>query len=504
MKNPLFNKFVLGIFVCLMVLLAVQWYSLHHFVGLQRVEFNKSINNVLEKTISDNRKVRTDSISHEMYRWLMDTTLTKIYSKLHADYKQTVYYVEDVTAPRIQRTDFSLPYDNRPVTPGNDSVKMAIAQHVVTLFRQQYLDYESVYYYTYTIGAKAAALSEKLRNDTLQLKQAFIQHLEEAGLSTDFRLKFMEEQDSVEINTYTQLAMAPQSLQTRLYKTGSYTKSQRMYVAATFDDPTQWLFGKLLTPILISVGIVLGVAGALFYFYRIIRKQKQLAQLKNDFIDNMTHELKTPIATIHAAAEALQFFGAHEDVTKREKYLTNITSQADRLNTIVNKVLDISSFDRNELALQRSKIPVNDLLREIQQTHKLVHPDVELTMELSPAETEITGDRFHLKNVLFNLVDNAVKHSNLDKPVIRITAMKEANNSGIVVHDNGQGIPADHLPRIFDKFYRVPTGNIHRVKGFGLGLYYVKKIIDLHDGVITIESQLGKGTSVHIQLPLSA
>jgi len=134
--------------------------------------------------------------------------------------------------------------------------------------------------------------------------------------------------------------------------------------------------------------------------------------------------------------------------------------------------------------------------------HKTVHPEVTLNMVLA-TDTEITGDRFHLKHVLFNLVDNAVKYNTSEKPLIRISTNREQDHSGITVYDNGEGIPADHLPKIFEKFYRVPTGNIHRVKGFGLGLYYVKKIIDLHQGFVTIESGQGKGTSVHIKLPVN-
>ena len=503
MKNPLINKPVLGIFICLTVLLAVQVYGLYTFVKLQRIEFNKSINTILEKTIADNRKLRADSLSNSMYQWLMDTSLTNIYSKpqIH-DKNQTVYYVEDVKARPGQYTHFSLSFENRSIDPRNDSIKSIVAQHVVKMFRNQYVDFESVFYYTRAVGDSTAKLSSRLRNDTLMLKEAFARNIHKANILVNFSMKFIDEQDTAQLNVLTLQTFYPQSLQTRPYKTGGFKNFERVFVVATFEDPTQWLFGKLLTPILVSVGIVVGVAGALFYFYTIIRKQKQLAQIKNDFIDNMTHELKTPIATIAAAAEALQRFGVKEDEVKTNKYLDSIAGQADRLNTIVNKVLDISSFDRNDILLQKATFRLGDLLREIQETHKTVYPNVVLDMELS-SDSEITGDRFHLKNVLFNLVDNAVKYNTSAKPVIKISTDKEQHLSGITVQDNGSGIPADHLPKIFEKFYRVPTGNIHRVKGFGLGLYYVKKIIDLHQGFVTIESEPGKGTSVHIQLPVS-
>jgi two-component system phosphate regulon sensor histidine kinase PhoR len=502
MKSSRVNKPMVGIFICLAILLAAQSYHLYSSIRLQRIEFNKSINTILEKTVAENRKLRADSLSNSMYRWLMDTTLTRIYSNPY-DHSQMKYYVEDVRADEVHVTSFSLAFENRSIVPGNDSIKSIVAKHIVQMFRNQYVDYESVFYYTQTAGDSATKLSTRLRNDTLMLQESFTNNIRQANITPDFAMKFIDDQDSSQLNTYMNQAFHPQGLQTRPYKTGGYNKTQRVYVVATFEDPTQWLFGRLLVPIAISVGIVLGVAAALFYFYRVIRKQKQLAQLKNDFIDNMTHELKTPIATIAAAAEALQHFGAQADVVKSEKYLNNITHQAGRLNTIVNKVLEVSSFDRNDVLLQKAPFRLNDLMREVQETHKTIHPEVTLSMDLA-TDTEITGDRFHLKHVLFNLVDNAVKYNTSAKPLIRISTKREQDHSDITVYDNGEGIQADHLPRIFEKFYRVPTGNVHRVKGFGLGLYYVKKIIDLHNGIVTIESEPGKGTRVHIQLPVSA
>jgi two-component system phosphate regulon sensor histidine kinase PhoR len=503
MRSPFINRPLIGIFICLAILLAAQCYHLYSSVQLQRIEFNKSINVVLEKTIADNRKLRADSLTNSMYRWLMDTTLTSIYSEpWSGNPDQTKYFVKDLVATEHPHTDFSLSFENRPIDPNNntDSIKSIVAWHIVKVFRNQYVDYESIFYYTQTIGDSATQLSTRMRNDTLMLYKTYADNIRAAGISTDFNLKFIDDNDSAQFNALTRQAYHAQSLQTRPYKTGAHNKSQRVYVVATFEDPAQWLFGKLLIPILVSVGIVLGVAIALVYFYRIIRKQKQLAQLKNDFIDNMTHELKTPIATIAAAAEALQHFGIREDEVKTSKYLNNVIHQADRLNAIVNKVLEVSSFDRNDVLLHKATFRLNDLMREVQEMHKTVHPEVTLNMVLA-TDTEITGDRFHLKHVLFNLVDNAVKYNTSEKPVIRISTNREQDHSGITVYDNGDGIPADHLPKIFEKFYRVPTGNIHRVKGFGLGLYYVKKIIDLHQGFVTIESGPGKGTSVHIKLP---
>jgi hypothetical protein len=218
MRSLFINRPLIGIFICLAILLAAQCYHLYSSIQLQRIEFNKSINVVLEKTIADNRKLRADSLTNSMYRWLMDTTLTSIYSEpWSGNPDQTKYFVKDLVATEHPHTDFSLSFENRPIDPDNntDSIKSIVAWHIVKVFRNQYVDYESIFYYTQTIGDSATQLSTRMRNDTLMLYKTYADNIRAAGISTDFNLKFIDDNDSAQFNELTRQAYHAQSLQTR-------------------------------------------------------------------------------------------------------------------------------------------------------------------------------------------------------------------------------------------------------------------------------------------------
>ena len=273
-----------------------------------------------------------------------------------------------------------------------------------------------------------------------------------------------------------------------------------MYAYAVFKKPLQWLFDKLLLSLLLSFAVLAGVSVLLFYFYTIIRRQKKLSSIKNDFIDNMTHELKTPISVISAAAEALQQFDVLHDEIKTQKYITNIRTHAAQLHAIVNKVLDISSFEKEEVNFVKTSFNFTELIQEITKNHLLIQPDDKITIDVPPTGM-LFGDRFHLKNIFFNLIDNALKYNDKGNAYIHILMKQTGENSCITVEDKGMGIETEYLDSIFNKFFRVPHGNIHQVKGFGLGLFYVKKIIDLHGGSIQAESTRGINTIFTISLP---
>ncbi len=274
------------------------------------------------------------------------------------------------------------------------------------------------------------------------------------------------------------------------------------YVHATFRQPQYAIFKRMLTPLIMSILLVLFVIFCFYYVVHTIMAQKKLADLKDDFINNMTHELKTPIATIAVAIEGLQKFNALNDKEKTQRYLDTSKNELARLNTLVTKVLDIAAFENKEIELSKEKVNINELINEVidserQKTDKIVH----ITFENQSGEEFIPADKMHLRNVLANLVDNAIKYSK--QPVdIAINCYKNDGELAISVKDNGMGIPAAHLGLIFDKFHRVPTGNVHSVKGTGLGLSYVKYIVEAHGGEIVVKSEVNKGTEFIVSLPL--
>ena len=233
-----------------------------------------------------------------------------------------------------------------------------------------------------------------------------------------------------------------------------------------------------------------------------IIKQKRLSEVITDFINNMTHELKTPIATISLSSEMIMRLETDDDLEKAKKYAGIIFKENKRLETQVERVLNISTLDTENTTLNKKSLDFHELLVEVKDTfdfNQLANGG-KILIENNASVFTIQADPIHITNVVYNLLDNAVKYCTT-KPFISITTKNERNYLVIEIKDNGIGIRKEDLKMIFDKFYRVSTGNIHDIKGFGLGLFYVKLIINEHNGSIDVKSKLGEGSTFIIKLP---
>ena len=234
--------------------------------------------------------------------------------------------------------------------------------------------------------------------------------------------------------------------------------------------------------------------------YALLR-QKKLSEIKNDFINNMTHEFKTPLATISLAVDALRNNKVIEDRTRMEYFSGIIKEENKRMNKHVETILQAALMDRQEVQLNRSPVHVHDLIGEVISNYTLQLQEIEgrIELDLNAENDLINGDEVHLRNLISNLVDNAVKYSK-EKLVLKILSYNNGKNLVVRFEDNGIGMSKETVRRIFEKFYRAHTGNLHNVKGFGLGLSYVKTIVDAHEGRIKVESSAGKGSSFTIEL----
>lgn len=235
----------------------------------------------------------------------------------------------------------------------------------------------------------------------------------------------------------------------------------------------------------------------------IMFKQKRLSEMKNDFVNNMTHELKTPISTISLASQMLNDKSIPEEQKNLAQISRIIQTESKQLGFQVERVLQMAIFDHGELKLKLEEINVHDLIETVAQNFLLQIDKRAGQLEFLPEADDpmIIGDIMHITNVVSNLMENAMKYTK-QTPVIRIATSNEAGNIVVSVSDNGIGISKEDQKRIFDKFYRVPTGNIHNVKGFGLGLSYVELIVNEHNGSIKIKSEPNKGSRFDIHLPL--
>ena len=260
-------------------------------------------------------------------------------------------------------------------------------------------------------------------------------------------------------------------------------------------EPTTGLVLREMAGILTASGLIVLLLGLAFYYLiKTILKQRTLDEMKTDFTNNITHELKTPIAVAYAANDALLNFGEQADDAKRHHYLTLCRQQLERLSGMVEQILSMSMERRRQFKLNIETINLAELLQPVieQQQLKADKP-VTFTTHIQPRDLSVQADRAHLSNILNNLIDNAIKYSPGEAHV-EISATPAA----ISVTDHGMGIAADKLPHIYDKFYRVPTGDLHDVKGYGLGLFYVKTMVEKHGWSIDVSSIKGEGTTFTI------
>ncbi len=265
---------------------------------------------------------------------------------------------------------------------------------------------------------------------------------------------------------------------------------------AYYEDPTIQALKKSSTGILLSLVLSLTVIFCLIYLLKIISTQKELAEIKNDLINNITHEFKTPIATISTAIEAIESFNVADNKEKTKQYAAISAFQLKKLHVMVEKLLETATLDSESLMLQKEPTNIVDLIAKIAKKFELLtKKDIKFTTNIDSKILKI--DLFHFENAVSNLVDNAIKYGG---DIIEININPVLNVTEISVADNGKGIDKSHQERIFDKFYRVPKGDTHDVKGFGIGLYYAQKIIEKHNGSINISSSFDN-TIFKLQIP---
>ncbi len=284
------------------------------------------------------------------------------------------------------------------------------------------------------------------------------------------------------------------------FKYGNFLDGGRPY--AIFPFYKQFVFKKIWPSILLSLVLFSVVALSFLLILRSWLAQMRLTKVKNEFISNMTHELKTPISTVGVALEALESYGAIDDPKKRKEYLDISKHELDRLKILVDKVLKMSTLEKGIEALNIVDVDLSELTAQMMHSMSLHFEKNEAEVDYKEEGTDfiVKGDKVHLVNVLYNLIDNAIKYSG-DQPMVELKLSSDRDNVKISVSDNGPGIPKEYISKIFDRLFRVPTNDLHNVKGHGLGLHYVKTVVERHGGSVRANSTVGEGTSFVITIP---
>jgi two-component system phosphate regulon sensor histidine kinase PhoR len=272
----------------------------------------------------------------------------------------------------------------------------------------------------------------------------------------------------------------------------------------SFPEKNAAIYESMRANMASSAGLLLVLIFIFSYTLFTILRQKKISEMKSDFINNMTHEFKTPVATIMIASEALKDPEVVEDKSRIKRLAGIIYDENVRLGNHIERVLSIARLDKKELQLERNEVDMNALIAAVADSMslQLQKKGAEVTLNLEAGDAVIMGDELHLSNMIFNLIDNANKYSE-DQPRITVATRMAGKSLVIEISDEGIGMTKDHTKRIFDQFYRVPTGNLHDVKGFGLGLNYVKDIVTQMNGTIKVQSEKDKGTVFTITLPIN-
>lgn len=284
------------------------------------------------------------------------------------------------------------------------------------------------------------------------------------------------------------------------YKVIQFPKHKNLvyYFSIRFPDKTTYLISSLRFWYLLTFALIIILLVYVYSIYTIIQ-QKKFSELQRDFINNMTHEFKTPLSSILLASEALTKQDQVKENPKLQTYTSIITDQSHKLNNHIEKILNIAKNDASGLSLKPQRIILLAFIQEIVNTVKQKNENISIEMNIDN-DTSVIADEFHFSNIIYNILDNSIKYCETT-PIIIISSFKDSKGLYLKFKDNGIGIPAKNIPHIFDKFYRVNTSKSDEVNGFGLGLFYVKKVVQQHNWKISVENNSDKGITITLFLP---
>lgn len=341
-----------------------------------------------------------------------------------------------------------------------------------------------------------------LRINSVVLDSLVARNLKSSQLDTGFIYNIVDDKNKVvelpKTSKHYDSTLTQSKYKVQLFPSDVVSNDHYLMVSLPSENIQIWktMIGTLLGSIL----LVLIVIVAFYIAVSTIYKQKKLSEIKNDFINNMTHELKTPISTISLACEAAKDPDVGADKEVMTSFITMIDEENKRLGKLVENVLQTALIDKGKLKLNKEVVPVNELVKNTISSFELKYKEVGGAIEIDQLDiVKWELDKIHFSNVLFNLLDNALKYC-AKTPKVQVSLAKMKNGFSILIKDNGIGIDKENEKKIFEKLYRVPTGNVHNVKGFGLGLSYVKAVLDLHGGIISVDSEVGEGSTFKITM----
>lgn len=513
------NKHNLGIIsvlvgLALVALIAIQVYWIRSSIKLKKEEFDHTVIEALKSTSYKLEKIATaNKIAKKIKLRKQGVRITKpgllatsgndvqvrIFEELSTDSSGVItskMSQKEFFGDSIKSQRNFLPYDlTSSSKTSEESLREELLKAGTEVVNDLYDELISINVYK----------DYKPKVDSMMLDTVLHQELKAAGVNTEFvysissqlansgsKANYKDAQkDCDSTGCYYKINLSPSNV---------YVTPQ--YLSVSFPDETSYLLNTMWAMLSVSGLVICILIMAFYYTIATISRQKKLSEIKNDFISNMTHEFKTPISTISLAAEMLNDSSVSKTPEKQHRFIKMITDENKRLSILVESILQTAILDKGEFKLKISQIDLHEIINQaIQNTQLLIDQrGGSITKQLNATKSNVVADKLHLTNIVFNLIDNAVKYTK-ETPNIVISTRDAENGIEITIKDNGIGISKDNLRKIFDKFFRVPTGNVHNVKGFGLGLSYVKAVVEKHNGTIHVESEIGKGSTFKILMP---
>lgn len=352
-------------------------------------------------------------------------------------------------------------------------------------------------------GSAKMPLNKRIQSN--MVNQLLRKELQNKGITGSFTYKI--QQANVKNKIDTPLETNEHSHTGEVYKTQLFPKEmikESGWLLLSFPNKSNYILANMAWIMALSGGLLLILLGSFGYTLQLILKQKKVSEMKTDFINNMTHEFKTPVATIMIASEALKDEELSGGRAQIERLATIIYDENIRLGNHIERVLHLAKVEKEDFKLENRAIELNTLIAAVADSMslQLEKQKAKIQLDLQAKNDVVFADELHLSNVLFNLIDNALKYCE-GEAKIKISTQTLGKHVVCIVKDNGLGMSKDQIDKIFDQFYRIPTGNVHNVKGFGLGLSYVNTIVRLLKGQIKVKSEKQKGSTFEISIPLA-
>ncbi|MCC8036337.1 MAG: HAMP domain-containing histidine kinase [Rikenellaceae bacterium] len=492
MDKKIFRRVGILIAVSLAALALVQAGWLVRMYNDMSDNFSRQVTAALEKAAYDeliSRGSQPEMVQANMTRSTMSDSTSRI-TVDSIDFRTIRGTIRDISIPPLSSIHPSL-VDYIRVSPRSEDEPDPHSTEVVMTLKDQHNGMPTQNIMVFRLPPRTSAPTEAnfLRCDSLLGRNLFV-----AGIDRPYRLAVVDNQTRKELYATDRVIPRPQ-----VYSLVADSQGKSSYVVS-ISDPNRGFLREMAGIIVTSLLIVVLIAFSFIYLLRTLFRQKTLERMRLDLTHNITHELKTPIAVASAAEEALTGFGAGDDPAKRRQYLGIISDQLENLSAMVENILSTSLYEQSEYRLEFSETGLRRIVLEQIDSLSLAESGKARVGVDIPEDMTVFCDREHFSTVIKNLLDNAVKYSP-GTAEIEITARAKNGAAVISISDKGVGIPKYAQSKIFDKFYRVPSGDRHDVKGFGLGLYFVRDMVVKHGGTIRVESTEGKGTLFTIILP---